>query len=108
MKPAGECQSIDEIREEIDRVDRAIISLIGERYEYIKAVVRFKKPTKEAIVAEKRFNEVLASRRILAEEYGLNPDMIEKLYRIMMNHFIEEELKIAKKNKEQKECTGKK
>lgn len=96
MKKASECHSIEEIREEIDRIDQAIISLIGERYKYIKAVVRFKEPTREAIVAEKRFNEVLASRRAMAEKCGLNPDMVEKLYRDLMTHFIEEELKMVK------------
>jgi isochorismate pyruvate lyase len=95
MKKAAECHSIEEIREEIDRVDRLIINLIGERYEYIKAVVHFKEPTKEAIVAEKRFNEVIASRRKMAKKSGLDPDMVENLYRAMMNHFIQEELKIA-------------
>lgn len=35
----------------------------------------------------------LQPRRIWAEEVNLNPDVIEKLYRDLVNYFINEELK---------------
>ena len=36
---------------------------------------------------------MLAQRRTWAAQEGLSPDVIEKMYRAMVNHFIEEELK---------------
>jgi len=36
---------------------------------------------------------MLQERRIWAENEGLNPDVIEKLYRDLVSYFIEEELK---------------
>jgi isochorismate pyruvate lyase len=96
MKSAANCHSIEEIREEIDRIDQEIITLISERHEFIKAIVRFKEQTMEGIVAKERFDAVLASRRQMAGKCGLNPDMVEKLYRDMMNYFIEEEMKLVK------------
>ncbi|MBN1599101.1 MAG: chorismate mutase [Bacteroidales bacterium] len=97
MKPADKCTSIEEVRTAIDMLDKEIISLIRQRFDYVKEVVRFKKPDKESIIAQNRFDEVIESRRTLALEFGLNPDVIEKLYRYLLNHFIEEEMKIINK-----------
>jgi isochorismate pyruvate lyase len=97
MKPAKDCTSIEEVREAIDSIDEQIIALLGERYKYVKEIVRFKEPTEESIVARSRFDAVISTRRTLAEENGLNPDLIEKLYRDLLSHFIDEELKIIKK-----------
>jgi isochorismate pyruvate lyase len=36
---------------------------------------------------------MLQQRREWAQEAGLNADVVEKLYRDLVNHFIEEELK---------------
>jgi isochorismate pyruvate lyase len=97
MKSAEDCKSIDEIRTAIDRIDQEIIALLGERYKYVKSIVRFKEPTEEGIIAKSRFDTVIASRRKMAEAKGLDPDIIEKLYRDLMCHFINEELKILNK-----------
>lgn len=97
MKPAGKCCSIEEIREAIDQIDQQIIELLGKRYVYVKEVVRFKKPTKDSIVAQSRFDNVISSRREMAEANGLNPDIIEKIYRDLLGHFIAEEMKIIQK-----------
>ena len=35
---------------------------------------------------------MLEQRRIWAQEDGLNPDVIEKIYRDLITYFIEEEL----------------
>ena len=99
MKLASECTSIQEIREAIDRLDEQIISLLGERYTFVKEIVRFKEPTEEGIIAQHRFDSVISSRRALAEENGLDPALIEKIYRDLLTHFIDEELKIIKKKK---------
>lgn len=97
MKQAADCTSIEEVREAIDIIDKQIIELLGERYKYVKEIVRFKKPTEESIIAKGRYDAVIASRRLLAEEYGLDADLIEKIYTDLLTHFIEEELKIINK-----------
>ena len=42
MKSPADCASLDEVRAEIDRLDRAIVALIGERAAYVHAAARFK------------------------------------------------------------------
>jgi isochorismate pyruvate lyase len=99
MKSAGNCASIDEIRNEIDRIDQSIISLLGDRFQYVKAIVQFKEPTQDGIVARDRYNAVIDTRRKFAQQAGIDPDLVEKLYREIMNHFIEEEIKILNSKK---------
>lgn len=90
MKTPEECLNIQDIRREIDRIDQEIITLIGKRYEYVKAAANFK--TGEASVkAPDRVASMLKKRREWAEEAGLDPDVIEKLYTDLVNYFIQEE-----------------
>lgn len=97
MKSATECTSIEEIREAIDLLDSQIIKLMGTRYKFVKEIVRFKQPTEESIIAKKRYDSVISTRREMAEKNGLSPDLIEKIYKEMLAHFISEELKLINK-----------
>ena len=96
MKSPSDCKNKEDIRNAIDELDRQIISLLGKRYQYVKEIVKFKEKTPDAIIAKDRFNAVLESRRKLAVENGLNPDIIEKVYKILLDHFIQEELDMIK------------
>jgi isochorismate pyruvate lyase len=90
-KRPEECNSIDDIRAEIDRIDRQIVALIGERAGYVQAATKFK-TSAAGVRAVERFEAMLHQRRAWAEEQGLDPDMIEKLYRDMVNHFVQQEM----------------
>jgi isochorismate pyruvate lyase len=91
MKTPDGCTNVQEIRDAIDALDYEIIALLGKRYEYVKAVVKFK--TDEASVkAPDRIAAMLQKRRAWAEDVGMNPDIIEKLYRDLVNHFIQDEM----------------
>ena len=81
-----------EIRSEIDALDREIIRLLGRRFAYVQAAAQFKSG-EASVRAPERFEAMLQQRRAWAAEEGLSPDAIEKLYRDLVNHFIEEELK---------------
>lgn len=87
-----DCQGMDDIRAEIDRLDRAVIALLGRRYRYVLAAARFK-TSATAVKAPERFRAMLLQRRAWAQTEGLNPDAIEKLYADLVTHFIEEEMK---------------
>ena len=91
MKTPNECLKMQDIRAEIDAIDRQIINAFGNRFEYVKAASKFK-TSETSVKAPERFKSMLQQRRIWAEE-GLNPDVIGKLYQDLVNYFIEEELK---------------
>jgi isochorismate pyruvate lyase len=96
MKEPEDCANMQEIRTEIDSIDRNIINLIGKRYQYVKAAAKFK-TSETSVKAPERFKAMLVERRNWAEQDGLSPDMVEKLYTDMVNYFINEELKLFKK-----------
>ena len=81
---------------------KKIIELLGERYKFVKEVVKYKNKDKDSIVAKSRYNSVIETRRKWALENGLNPDIIESIYKQLLNHFIGEELKIVDKENNSK------
>ncbi len=85
-----ECRTIDEVRAEIDRLDRQIIQALGERFQYVKAIVQFKHSEAE-IDAPTRREIVLRQRRQWAEEVGFPPDAVEEMYHNLITHFVQEE-----------------
>ncbi|MEG4634064.1 isochorismate lyase [Microcoleus sp. AR_TQ3_B6] len=92
MKKPHECANIQEVREEIDLIDRQVIEALSKRFQYVIAAARFK--TSEASVRSfDRVEAMLQQRREWAQESGLNPDVIENIYRDLVNYYIEEELK---------------
>jgi len=91
MKTPDECRTIEEVRSEIDRIDRAIIEAIAQRRGYVHAVMQFKRSA-EDVHAHERQRQMLAVRRAWAEEHTLSPELVEKLFRSMVDHFIAEEL----------------
>lgn len=95
MKVPHECKSIKEVRQEIDEIDHAIIGLIGKRFSYIKEIVKYKTSVDE-VYAKNRYNIVISKRRKIAVSHHLNPDVIENIYRIMMDYFIKEQLELLK------------
>ena len=94
-----ECNSISDVRNEIDRIDMEIIKLLSERFQYIKEVVKYKTGDKESILAKERYDCVIKQRGQWAEENGLDCKVIEHVYTILLNYFIEEEMKIANQKK---------
>lgn len=96
MKNAAACENMEEIREEIDQLDKQVISLIGQRFKYVQAAAKFKKD-ETSVKAPERFKSMLEKRREWAIKEGLSPDAVEKMFRDLVNYFISEELKAWKK-----------
>ncbi|NEX01495.1 isochorismate pyruvate lyase [Pseudobutyrivibrio sp. NOR37] len=93
------CASLEEVRSNIDRIDNEIIKLIAERSDYVKQASAFKK-SEDGVKAPNRVEAVINKVRSKAEEYGANPDMVEKLYREMISSFINMEMDEFKRKNE--------
>ncbi|NYS24906.1 chorismate mutase [Rhodobacteraceae bacterium 2376] len=80
MKPAEDCRTMAELREQIDLLDRALIDLLVQRASYIDRAIALK-PT-EGLPAriEPRVAEVIANVRATAEAEGFDPDLAEDLW----------------------------
>lgn len=92
VRKPSECRDMQDIRAEIDRIDREVIGLLGRRFGYVQAASRFKTSATD-VRAPERFKAMLEQRRVWAQEAGLDPDVIANLYRDLVNYFIEEEMR---------------
>jgi len=84
--------TLPELRQEIDRLDQKIIDLLAQRTRIVEQVGELKTSDDE-VVALDRQKEVYATRRQWATEHGVDPELVESLYRRMIEHFIEHERK---------------
>lgn len=86
------CENLEQVRENIDRIDNEIIKLIAERGTYVVQASAFKK-NEDGVKDTNRVEKVIAKARAKAGEYGATPDMVEALYREMISRFVNMEMK---------------
>jgi isochorismate pyruvate lyase len=84
-----ECSSMSDIRTEIDFLDRAIINLIGQRSKYLEAAAKFHTPD-TTVRSPEQIKTMLLQRREWANAEGVDPDIIEKVYSDLVNHFSQD------------------
>ncbi|QDH67688.1 chorismate mutase [Pseudomonas azotoformans] len=85
------CTTLEEVRNNIDRLDQQIVTLLAERGRYVSQAARFKKDT-DGVKAPQRVEQVIAKVRDLAQTMGANPEVTEQVYRAMIAAFIQQEL----------------
>ena len=85
-----QCESLAQVREQIDRIDTQIVQLLAERGGYVLAAARFKRSAAE-VRAPQRVEQVIARVRALAEQRGAMPDVVERIYREMIEAFTDAE-----------------
>ncbi len=84
------CHSLDEVRTNIDHIDKELIRLISERSTFVDQAAQFKK-TESEVEAPKRVEQVITKVRSLAQKENLDPDIAESIYRAMIKTFIQQE-----------------
>jgi len=85
------CESLDEVRAGIDRIDSELVQLLAERGELVRQAAHFKRSADE-VRAPKRVEAVIQKVTGLATELGACPVVIERVYRAMIAAFIDAEL----------------
>lgn len=84
------CASLEEVRAEIDRLDRAIVPLIAARLDFALQAARFKS-SDDDVRAPVRVDAVIANVRKLAGECGAPEAAIERVYRALVAAMIDVE-----------------
>jgi len=85
------CNSLEEVRTEIDALDTKLVDLISERSHLIRQAAGFKNSVEE-VKAEERIEFILQRSRHQAIELGINPNMISELFQIMIDEMVEMEI----------------
>ncbi|GAA2182052.1 isochorismate lyase [Leucobacter tardus] len=80
--------TLDEVRSQIDELDRSIVAAIAERQTWVETAGMLK-PDAAAVPAPDRVERVIAKVRALAEEHRASPDVVEGAYRALIAGFIE-------------------
>lgn len=88
-----EVMGLPEAREAIDLIDAEVIRLLGNRAGFVRQVVKFKK-TLQDVRAPDRYAQVMQRRREMAQAEGLNPDVVERMYKLLVENFIQEEIEL--------------
>ena len=76
------------IRRQIDRLDSKIVQLLVKRFELTKEAGEVKKTIQKDLQDRGREETLLTNLSDLAENKGLDPTLIIKLYRIIFEHSI--------------------
>jgi len=94
-RKAQDCKNMDDVRVEIDRIDKALVDLMAERFAYVDRAWRLKDSPDDAVVPW-RIQQVIDKVRAHAQQKGLPPELAESLWRQMIGWFIQyEEEKLA-------------
>lgn len=86
------CDSLEQARDRIDQLDQDLIEMIATRQFYVDQAVRFKR-TAEDVQSPERVQQVINKVREQAIQLHTDPDLVEKIYREMIQHFIQRELR---------------
>ena len=91
------CENIQDIRNAIDEIDQEIIRLYALRDCYVREIVKFKSDEQE-IHASERKALVLQQRKAWAAEKGLDPELFEKLFGLIIEKNIQIQFDIYNTN----------
>ncbi len=85
--PAGAATTLAAVRAAIDAADARIVALLAERRRKALETARFKSAA-DGVKDAAREEQVVAHVRALAEQEGIEPDLVETLYRDMIAGFV--------------------
>ena len=81
------CQSMTQVREGVDAVDRALVALLKRRFGYMEAAARIK-PTREAVRDQDRKDDVHAKVAAAAAAAGLPAERLWPVWEELMEQSI--------------------
>ena len=84
------CSTLGEVRASIDEVDRRIVELLAERGAYALQAARFKRGA-GTVKDPVREDQVIANVRTLAARRGVDPELVETLYRDLIAGLVRAE-----------------
>lgn len=91
MTDVVRCNSLAEVRDQIDLLDRRLVTLLAERGAYVKQAARLKTSAAE-VPDPARVEQVIDRVKGHALEVGANSAVVEATWRAMIAAFIRAEL----------------
>ena len=80
-------QSMEDVRYEIDRIDRLLVEILAERQSFMNAAARIK-AGRHAVHDRPRIEDVVAKVVAESEKVGLSPAIAEPVWRTLIDRCI--------------------
>ena len=84
------CTSMAEVRAQVDALDELLVPLLVTRSGYMREAARIKGRA-ELVRDEARIAQIVSRVRPLAAAQGGDPDLLERIYRALMDCYIDYE-----------------
>ena len=85
-----DCIDMDQVREGVDALDRALVILLAERQRYMEAAARIK-PSRDVVHDDWRIEDVVTKVLAASEDAGLSPAIAEPVWRKLIAQCIAHE-----------------
>ena len=82
-----------DVRDGVDRLDRALAALIAERSRYMEAAARIK-PSRDVVRDEARIEDVITKVKAAAAQVGLPEQIAEPVWRELVEQSIAYEFEV--------------
>lgn len=89
--------SLNDVRKEIDIVDKKLLDLFSERKKLVDEAVKQK--TEDQIIDEVRIESIIKNLNLIAKKKEIPEGLIETIWREMISRFIDYEKKFFKEKK---------
>ncbi len=91
LTPPQHCNTMQDLRVEIDKLDRQLIEMLVTRASYIDRASQLKPGEGLPARIPARVEEVVQRVRASSDALGMDPDLAEKLWRILIDWSIARE-----------------
>ena len=85
-----DCSSMFQVRQGVDALDRALVTLLAERQRYMDAAARIK-PDRSVVHDQARIEDVVTKVLAAAGPAGLSPAIAEPVWRTLIDRCIAHE-----------------
>ncbi len=94
LTPPQDCATMRELRVQIDKLDRHLIDMLVTRAGYIDRAAELKPGERLPARIPERVEQVVQNVRASADEAGMDPDLAENLWRILIDWSIAREERV--------------
>jgi isochorismate pyruvate lyase len=94
----ADCTTMDEVRQGVDALDRALVAMLAERQRYMDAAARIKQD-RDAVRDNARVEDVVAKVKAEARKLGLSEEIVEPVWRTLVERCIAYEFEVWDKTR---------
>lgn len=75
--------NLDDLRKKIDEVDNALLIALAQRKDIVKQIGEIKRISKRSAKDDARWQEVLQSRKVMAQKLGIPVSVMTSIWEIL-------------------------